>query len=507
MPEASAQPFSIRALPVRIIIPVALTISLFIMTIFLLIIPMMEKYMMDGKREAIMHLTESAWSTLALYQSRADQGLITQDEARQKAVAHLEHLRYGPELKDYFWINDTTPVMVMHPYRPDLVGKNIAGFEDPAGKKMFAEMVETVRNSGAGFVDYLWQWKENSQRVVPKISYVKGFEPWGWVIGTGIYVEDVRAEISAVTQKLTITCLGIMGGVLLLSGYIIWASAMAQKAGLAAMAQSRIREKQLIQADKMTSLGILVAGVAHEINNPATSLMLNAPNLKKAFTAFIPVLDIHFARDPEARVCNMAYPELRSRIELMLEAIQDGSARIKGIISELKDFSRPPGAQGDDQEIDINQVVEKSMDLTHTVLKKITPNLSVTYAKDLPLVSGNFQKLQQVVINLLVNAGQALENASPALGKSDQSIMVTTFMNRQKTFMGIEVRDTGPGVTGDALKKMKDPFFTTRRDEGGTGLGLSISEKIVSDHQGILEFESEPGQGLTARILLPWGEK
>ena len=228
--------------------------------------------------------------------------------------------------------------------------------------------------------------------------------------------------------------------------------------------------------------------------------MLNAPNLKKAFEAFIPVLDTHYAKDPDARVCNMTYPELRSRIELMLAAIQDGSARIKGIISELKDFSIPPGTRGDDHQIDINQVVEKSMDLTHTVLKKFTPNLSVSYEDNLPLVSGNFQKLQQVIINLLVNAGQALEN-------SEQSIMVSTFINRQKTFMGIEVKDTGPGVTAAALKKMKDPFFTTRRDEGGTGLGLSISEKIVSDHKGILEFESEPGKGLTARILLPCGEK
>ncbi|MEH0019743.1 MAG: cache domain-containing protein [Desulfobacter sp.] len=500
MSDSNSQSIHVRALPVRIIIPAALTIILFILTIFLLVIPMLEQYMMDGKREGILHLTESAWSTLALYHDRETSGELSREDAQAGAISHLEHLRYGPELKDYFWINDYTPVMIMHPYRPDLVGKNIAGFEDPAGKKLFSLMVDTVKQSGAGFVDYLWQWQADSNRIVPKISYVRGFEPWGWVIGTGIYVEDVRAEISAVTRKLTLACLGIMGVVVMLSGYIIWAGVMEQRARLAAMEQSRLREKQLIQADKMTSLGILVAGVAHEINNPATSLMLNAPNLKKAFDAFTPVLDDHFAARPDATVCNMPYPELRRRIALMLSAINDSSARIKGIISELKDFSRPSGSQAETREVDVNQVVAKSVDLTHAVIRKITPHLSVHCEKGLPRITGDFQKLQQVIINLLVNAGQALENAN-------QSISISTYINKERSFIGIEVTDTGPGVPAEHLKKMKDPFFTTRRDDGGTGLGLSISEKIVNDHKGILEFESKPGSGLTARILLPCSDK
>ncbi|MCG8688531.1 MAG: cache domain-containing protein [Desulfobacterales bacterium] len=500
MPDPSSHSLAVKTLPVRIIVPVALTLVLFIMTIFLFIIPMLETYMMDGKREGVLHLTENAWSVLALYHDKEKQGELARPQAQQFAIAHLEHLRYGPENKDYFWINDNTPVMIMHPYRPDLVGKDIGDFEDPSGKKMFTQMVKTVKESGAGFVDYLWQWKEDSERIVPKISYVKGFEPWGWVIGTGIYVDDVKAEISAVTRKLSLTCLGIMGVVVALSAYIIWAAAMEQKARLAALEQSRLREKQLIQADKMTSLGILVAGVAHEINNPATSLMLNAPNLKKMFQSFTPLLDTHFADRPDSKICNMPYPEVRYRIDLMLSAIEDSSARIKGIISELKDFSRPAEGQVEKQQMDINQVVAKSVDLTHTVLKKITPNVTVTCAENLPTVTGDFQKLQQVIINLLVNAGQALENET-------QAIFVSTFINKDRSMIGIEVKDTGPGVSEQDLKKMTDPFFTTRRDDGGTGLGLSISEKIVNDHNGLLEFESELGKGLTARILLPCSDK
>ncbi|MBU1341096.1 MAG: cache domain-containing protein [Proteobacteria bacterium] len=491
-----------KTLPVRMIVPVAFTILLFILTIFVLIIPLIEKNMMDGKREAIMHLTESAWSTLDLFYSKAQTGLISQEVARQQAISYLQQIRYGPELEDYFWVNDMTAHMIMHPYRRDLEGKGMLEFRDPAGKQMFVEMVNIVKKQGSGYVDYLWQWKGNADKIVPKISYVKGFAPWGWVIGTGIYVEDVRQEILAITHKLILTCSGIMALFIGLSGVIIWQGAQVEKERKKAMEQTRLREKQLLQADKMTSLGILVAGVAHEINNPAASLMLNAPNLKKAWNAFAPVLDEHFAGIEDARVCNMPYREISSRIDMMLTAIEDSSARIKKIITDLRDFSRPAGADMEKQ-VDVNQVVRKSLDLIGSILKKSTHHLSFDLEEGLPKITGNSQKLQQVMINLLVNACQALENP-------EQAIHVKTSKAKGSHFIAIEVTDTGPGVSREDLRKLKDPFFTTKRDNGGTGLGLSISEKIVYDHMGIMEFMSDIGKGLTVKILLPFphqGEK
>jgi signal transduction histidine kinase len=488
-------PVLLKTLPVRLIIPVAFTILLFILTIFLLIIPLLEKNMMDGKREGIMHLTESAWSTLDFFYAKAQNGLISQEEAKLAAINHLQQLKYGPEQEDYFWINDMTPRMIMHPYRLDLEGKDMSDFKDPAGNLLFVEMVKIVEKKDAGFVDYLWQWKGDKDKIVSKISYVKGFAPWGWIIGTGIYVEDVRQEILTITHHLIYTCSGILMLFLLLSGYIIWQGTKGEKERVMAMERSSLREKQLIQADKMTSLGILVAGVAHEINNPVTSLMLNAPNLKKAWASFTPILNDHFKEQKDAIVCNMPYKDLSKRIEMMLTAMEDSAARIKRIITELKDFSRPTGADMDD-EININRVVEKSLDLTRSILKKSTHHLSVDLEENLPKISGNSQKLQQVMINLLVNAGQALENP-------EQSISVKTSIPAGSRFMVVEVADTGPGISPQDLKKIKEPFFTTKRDHGGTGLGLSISEKIVYDHKGIMEFYSEVGKGLTAKIFLP----
>lgn len=493
--EIKYRSFSLETLPKRMVIPVVLTIVLFILTIFLIIIPMLEENMMDGKREGIMHLTESAWSTLSFFHQRSVRGEMSDTEAKKQAVAYLKKLRYGNELEDYFWINDMTPVMIMHPYREDLVGQDVSGFADPAGKRLFSEMVRTVADAGSGFVDYLWQWKGDSARIVPKISFVKGFAPWGWIIGTGIYVEDVKHEIRAITRHLIITCSGILLIFMVLSGYVLWQGAKTQGERLRALEQTQIREKQLLQADKMSSLGILVAGVAHELNNPATSLMLNAPNLRKAWQAFRPVLDRHYSSHPDERICAMLYSDLGPRIDPMFKAMEDGAARIKRIVSELKDFSRP--VEDDmDTAVDINPMVKKSLELTGPIVKKATHHLWVDLDEDLPQVRGNVQKLQQVMINLLVNASQALENP-------EQFIQVRTRKTRDARFVSIEVADSGPGVSPEALRKLKEPFFTTRRDEGGTGLGLSISEKIVNDHGGILDFSSEAGQGLTASILLP----
>jgi PAS domain S-box-containing protein len=157
---------------------------------------------MNGKREMIKELTNSAWSILSKYENDEREGLLTHEEAQKTARSRIEYLRYGEENKDYFWITDMTPIMIMHPFRNDLNGKDLTDFTDPHGKKLFVEFVETVKKSEHGYVDYMWQWKDDSLRIVPKLSYVKVFKPWGWVIGTGVYIEDVKKEISSLTERM-----------------------------------------------------------------------------------------------------------------------------------------------------------------------------------------------------------------------------------------------------------------------------------------------------------------
>jgi len=113
------------------------------------------------------------------------------------------------------------PTMIMHPYRTDLVGMDISGFKDSKGKYLFNEFVKVVQEKGGGYVDYMWQWKDDPAKIVPKMSYVKGFTPWGWIIGTGLYIDDIHAEIAKIRNKLTIISLAILLVVSLLALYSI----------------------------------------------------------------------------------------------------------------------------------------------------------------------------------------------------------------------------------------------------------------------------------------------
>jgi PAS domain S-box-containing protein len=193
----------------RIILPAIMAILLFILTIFFILIPRYQQNIMNGKREMIKELTNSAWSILSKYEQDAQAGIITKEEAQKISISRIEYMRYGLDDKDYFWITDMKPSMVMHPFRTDLNGKDLRDFTDPHGKRLFVEFVETVKKSENGYVDYMWQWKDDSLHIVPKLSYVELFKPWGWVIGTGIYVEDVKKEISALTNRMLWISIGI----------------------------------------------------------------------------------------------------------------------------------------------------------------------------------------------------------------------------------------------------------------------------------------------------------
>lgn len=218
-----------NSISIRIGLPALLTLVLFVTAIFFFILPALEESFLARKREMIRELTESAWSILATCEGWEKEGVMSRKEAQDRAVAQIRNLRYGPENKDYFWINDMVPRMVMHPYRSDLDGRDVSNFQDPRGKRLFVAFVQVVRKQGAGYVDYMWQWKDDPGKIVPKLSYVKGFEPWHWIIGTGIYIEDVHAEIALFRRKLSTVSAGILLVVSLLAFYIIRQTVLAER--------------------------------------------------------------------------------------------------------------------------------------------------------------------------------------------------------------------------------------------------------------------------------------
>jgi polar amino acid transport system substrate-binding protein len=262
-----------------------------------------------------------------------------------------------------------------------------------------------------------------------------------------------------------------------------------------AVEELKLRQKQLLQADKMTSLGILVSGVAHEINNPNGLITLNLPLLSRAWQDAQPILEQHYQQHGDFKLGWLNYSRMKDEIPPMIAEMQECSKSIKSIVDDLKDFARRDD-EPVSESVDLNAVVEAARRLLINQINKSTRYFYLDLAAALPTVYGRAQRLEQVVINLLLNACQALENP-------EQGIWLATRYQAQSGEVVVEVRDEGCGLDATQLSYMLDPFFTTKREHGGTGLGLSVSAGIVKNHDGRLEFDSAAGQGMRARVYLP----
>lgn len=226
----------------KIVVPAATAVILFVVAAFGYFLPAYRASLMNGKKEMIQELVHTAWNIAAGFEQQERSGVMSRERAQHAAAEQIRTLRYGAENKDYFWINDMRPYMIMHPYRSDLEGHDISDFSDSQGVLLFKSFVDTVRQQNEGYVSYMWQWKDNPDQIVPKLSFVKGFAPWDWIIGTGIYLEDVEQEIALLTRQLFVVSLTILALVSLLSGLLVLQAIRA--AGLRRKAENELREYQ-----------------------------------------------------------------------------------------------------------------------------------------------------------------------------------------------------------------------------------------------------------------------
>ncbi|MBU8893910.1 MAG: cache domain-containing protein [Bacteroidales bacterium] len=270
-----AEKRSNRKLLLNIIFPAFLTLAIFITVFFFIILPYYELSLMNRKKEMIRELTNSAWSILNNYHQEQKEGLLNEEQAMYMAVDAVGNLRYGEDLKDYFWITDMQPVMIVHPYRSDLISKNLAAYKDPLGKKVFVECVDVVKSSGEGYVNYMWQWKDDSIHIVPKLSFVKGFSPWNWVIGTGIYLEDMYQEIGYLKKKLIYISLFIIVIISLILIYIILQNLRLESKkqdALIKLKKSKEKYKTLVEASTEGVIMLLDHKVSY-VNSLACKLL------------------------------------------------------------------------------------------------------------------------------------------------------------------------------------------------------------------------------------------
>jgi len=269
-------------------------------------------------------------------------------------------------------------------------------------------------------------------------------------------------------------------------------------------------QTQLIQTEKMSSLGQLVAGVAHEINNPVTCIYSNLPHANQYIEDLLNLVKLYAKHYPEpheeiedkAEAIDLEF--LREDLPKIMSAMHQGSERISEIILSLRNFSRMDEKQM--KPVDIHQGIDSTLLILHHRIKGTAGHPEIHIIKEygkLPPVKCYLGQVNQVFMNLLSNAIDALEMGT---GKNNQFPIPTIWISTEviDDFVSIRIADNGPGMTEETHRNMFEPFFTTKPAGKGTGLGLSISCQIIEEkHGGKLECTSTPGQGTEFTILLP----
>ena len=258
--------------------------------VFTWLYPQFRQKLYDGKFLKTRHVVEASWGVLDYYGKQAQTGALSKEEAQKQALLVVKNLRYDKD--DYFWINDLQPRMIMHPLKAELDGKDLSDNKDPNGKRLFIAFVEKVKAEGAGFVDYYWP-KPGQTKAVPKISYVKGFPEWGWIIGSGIYIDDVEAEVSKVFYLILAAALLITVGGLLLAyfmsrsisrpiHYII--AELNQGAEQVASASQQVSSSSLSLAEGASEQAAAIEETSSSMEEMSSMTRQNAENARQADT-------------------------------------------------------------------------------------------------------------------------------------------------------------------------------------------------------------------------------
>ncbi|NAS98410.1 methyl-accepting chemotaxis protein [Pseudomonas syringae] len=240
-----------------------------------------------AKSEKTMHVVQTASGILTFYQGLEAAGSMTREAAQQQALKEIKGLRYSQN--DYFWINDLRPVMIMHPTNPKLEGQDISTIKDPDGFAVFNEMVALVKSKGAGMVNYRWP-KPGASEPVKKTSYVQLFQPWGWILGSGVYVDDVAAEFKTQLWNAGLFIAGIVLVMVLMLVLIVRSIVRPLRAAVAAMGNIASGESDLTRTlethgkDEITELGGHFNAFIAKLRNVVSQLQSSSVALGQAST-------------------------------------------------------------------------------------------------------------------------------------------------------------------------------------------------------------------------------
>jgi PAS domain S-box-containing protein len=259
--------------------------------------------------------------------------------------------------------------------------------------------------------------------------------------------------------------------------------------------KSRLQQEQLTQSSKMASLGTLVAGIAHEINNPINLITMHNRLNQKVWEEVIPELQRVAEHEPGKTFGGMPFDYINENFGHLIDEVGAAASRVENIVKDLKNFSRKYDFDISGK-LNINKTIEDAVKLCYTTVQKAGITLELRLANNLPDVHGNHQKIEQVFINIMINAVEAINHEH---GK----IIVTSVYDTPKKMVSVKIEDNGSGIASGLVNSIFDPFMTTKQTSGGTGLGLSICYTIIEQHGGTISVDSNIEKGTIFTISFP----
>ncbi len=400
-----------HAISIRIALPALLTIVLFVTATFVIILPSLKENLLEKKREMLRELNTIVWSMVASYEQMEQSGAMSREQAQQAAMDIIRDIRYGPENKDYFWVNDMRGLIVVHPYRPDLRGEEVPDVRFPMGKNLLEEFVKVVEAQGAGYVDYLFQRQDDPLLIVPKLSYVRGFEPWGWIIGTGLYVEDVNVEIGTIAKQLNAIATVILLFVSFLAFYIIRHTVLADRVRriiweererlLTALEESNERFRSLVETTSDWIWEIDAEGTYTYCSPKVRDLLGFAPEelVGKHLVDLITIREVERTSRIFRRLIDSRKPF--SGFETVCQA-RDGRVVVieKNGVPVFSDSGELLGFRGVARDISERknalEALKKSRDELHTSLEETVKSLARAAEKRDPYTAGHQMRVDQL---------------------------------------------------------------------------------------------------------------
>lgn len=471
------------------ILPAALTLILFVLAIFFFTIPQYKKTISREQRQLIKDMTDMGYSLLEHYYQRTITGELTVEESQRRVIERIRSLRYGSQQKDYYWINNLEPKMIMHPYRMDLEGQNLSEYKDPEENFLFRELVDTMQRKNEGYVEYNWQWKDDPNRIVPKISYVRLFRPWGWIIGTGVYLEDVRGEVAAITRNLQMIFIGIFVIVSLISFYLIGHGIRVEMLRQKAEEERETLVKKL--EEKNRQIQDFVYAVSHDLRAPLINIRGFSEELALSCKGRFVLSQDHCQTGTSDTI--PAFPP-EENIQEAVQFINSNVEKMESLINGLLELSRVGSRPMTVETVDMNEVLGKVMNVLQYQINSTHARI---YVEALPPCLVDRNQINQVFCNLIDNA---LKYRHP---ERVPEIKITGIQKHRE--VEYAVADNGIGIEADKQEHIYDAFAQLKSDSitGGVGLGLTIVKRILELSNGRIWVESQPGRGTVFHLRLP----